>query len=147
MEEKRYIGVEISKTSNILKRNCMNSDLTKKINEATGKNSWIIGFIAQNSNKDVFQRDIEEKFSIRRSTVSSMIKLMEKKGLVVRESVAYDARLKKLTLTPKAWEMHNQMLLNLDEDEKKLKQNLSDEELDNLFKTLEKIRKNAEGEV
>ena len=95
----------------------------------------------------MFQRDIEEKFSIRRSTVSSMIKLMEKKGLVVRESVAYDARLKKLTLTPKALEMHNQMLLNLDEDEKKLKQNLSDEELDNLFKTLEKIRKNAEGEV
>ena len=73
-----------------------------------------------------------------------MLKLMEKKGLVTRESVNFDARLKKLVLTPKAMEMHCRMLEQLNMTEKKLKRGITEEELDIFFGVLEKIRKNAE---
>ena len=36
-----------------------------------------------------------------RSTVTGVVKLMERKGLIRRESVSSDARLKKLVLTEK----------------------------------------------
>ena len=147
LDKEKYIELEISKTSNVLKRKCKNSELNRKIDEATGKNGWIIGFIADNQDRDIFQRDIEEMFSIRRSTVSSMLQLMEKKGLIIRESVGYDARLKKLTLTPRAWEIHNQMIENLKENEKKLSTGLSDEEISVFFSVLDRIRSNAEEEV
>ena len=147
MEQKKYLGIEISRTGNILKRNLCNDEASRRIDEATGQNSWIIGFIGPHSDRDVFQRDIEEKFSIRRSTVSSMLKLMEKKGLIVRESVSYDARLKKLTLTPKAQDMYMEMITNINNSEKQLRRNISDEELEEFFRILEKIRKNAEGET
>ena len=147
MVQKKYLGIEISRTGNILKRNLCNDEASRRIDEATGKNSWIIGFIGSHSDRDVFQRDIEEKFSIRRSTVSSMLKLMEKKGLIVRESVSYDARLKKLTLTPKAQDMYMEMITNINNSEKQLRRNISDEELEEFFRILEKIRKNAEGET
>ena len=123
LDKEKYIELEISKTSNVLKRKCKNSELNRKIDEATGKNGWIIGFIADNQDRDIFQRDIEEMFSIRRSTVSSMLQLMEKKGLIIRESVGYDARLKKLST------------------------GLSDEEISVFFSVLERIRSNAEEEV
>lgn len=144
MDRPKYIGMEISKTSNVLKRKCRSSELSRKMDEATGKNGWIIGFLSENEDRDIFQRDIEETFSIRRSTVSSMLQLMEKKGLVTRQSVDFDARLKKLVLTPKAREMHSRMLLDMEKTEKKLRQNISEEELEVFFGVLEKIRKNAE---
>lgn len=144
MDMPRFVGVEISKTNNVLKRKCSDAELSREIDEATGKSGWIIGYLAENDNKDIFQKDIEEKFSVRRSTVSSMLKLMEKKGLVTRESVNFDARLKKIVLTPKAREMHCRMLKYLNMTEKKLKMGISDEELKTFFEVLEKIRKNAE---
>ncbi len=144
MPKQKYIGIEISKTNNVLKRNCIRAELSQELERATGKNGWIIGFIAENSDRDIFQRDIEEMFSIRRSTVSSMLQLMEKKGLVVRESVEYDARLKKLTLTQKAWDMHNKMLESLNSMEQKLCRGLTEEEKNQFFYLIEKIRNNAE---
>ncbi len=144
MDMPKFVGVEISKTNNILKRKCRDTELSREIDEITGKSGWIIGYLAENDDKDIFQKDIEERFSVRRSTVSSMLKLMEKKGLVTRESVNFDARLKKLVLTPKAMEMHCRMLEQLNMTEKKLKRGITEEELDIFFGVLEKIRKNAE---
>lgn len=39
------------------------------------------------------------KFSITRSTASRVLSLMEKKGLITRESVERDARVRKIVLT------------------------------------------------
>ncbi|MGN0470542.1 MAG: MarR family winged helix-turn-helix transcriptional regulator [Acutalibacteraceae bacterium] len=144
MNNKKFIGREIRKTDNMLKRSHMNSELHKKIQNITGTNGWIIGFLADNSDRDFFQRDIEEIFSLRRSTVSNMIQLMEKKGFIKRESVDYDARLKKLVLTPKALEIHKAVLADVAENEKKLKSGISEEELEVFFDVIEKIQKNLE---
>ena len=51
-------------------------------------------------------KDIENAFSIARSTVTSILKLMEKKNYITRESVESDARLKKLVLTETGIELH-----------------------------------------
>lgn len=144
MTVKKFVGMEISKTNNMLKRNWEKSDFKKNADEVTGKNGWIIGFLYENRDRDIYQKDIEETFSIRRSTVSGIIQLMEKKGFINRESVPHDARLKKLSLTPKAMEMHCLMLQNLEKTEEKLKRGISDEELNVFFKVLEKIRNNTE---
>ena len=44
---------------------------------------------------DIYQRDVEKEFQIRRSTVTGTLQLLEKKGFIRRESVEWDARLKK----------------------------------------------------
>lgn len=142
MDNKKLIGHEIRKTDNLLKRNYTKSDFSKSIYHLTGTNGWIIGFLAENSDKEIFQRDIEELFLIRRSTVSNIIQLMEKKGLIARESVPYDARLKKLVLTPKALEIHKVMYENMLKNEERLKTGISDEELEIFFNVIEKIQKN-----
>ena len=140
-ESKEFLGVEIGKTNNLIRR-----DLIRKKNccdeQASDKNSLIIGFIADKGSTPVFQRDIEEAFMLRRSTVSNMIKLMEKKGYITRESVSYDARLKKLVLTEKAKELNRQILDLLKENEQRIKKNISDEELSTFIRVLRKIQRN-----
>ncbi len=143
MQDKKYVVREINKLNHILKRSCGISDIKAQIDNVTGSNGWIIGFLAENRDTDIFQRDIEEKFSIRRSTVSNIIQLMEKKDLIRRESVDYDARLKKLVLTERAMEIHSIMDRHIEEQDKLLKKGISDEELEAFFGVIEKIKKNA----
>lgn len=96
----------------------------------TGSGAWIIAYIAENSYRDVFQRDLEKEFDITRSTASKNVDLLVENGFIVRTPVDYDARLKKLVLTEKAKEvfkiMRNdraaleaQMLMGFSDDEKK----------------------------
>lgn len=49
--------------------------------------------------KKVFQKELEEEFKIRKSSVTSVIQILEKKGLVRRIGVPQDARKKELVLT------------------------------------------------
>ena len=46
---------------------------------------WIIDYIYDRGNDPVFQRDIEKEFTIRRSTATELLKLMEKNGLITRQ--------------------------------------------------------------
>ena len=69
--------------------------------ETTGGNAHIIMFLARNRGREIYQHTIEQKFCITRSTASRVLALMEKKGLIARESVEHDARCKRIVLTDK----------------------------------------------
>ena len=102
---------------------------------------WIIGFVCDAEN-DVFQRDIEKEFDIRRSTATTILQLMEKRGLIIREPTDYDARLKKIVLTEKSLEIERQVRENISSYEKKMRENISDEEIDDFFALIERIKQN-----
>ncbi len=62
---------------------------------------------------DIFQRDIENAFDVRRFSVSSVICLLEKKGYVRRSGVEADARLKKLSITQEGRQVYDKVLSQL----------------------------------
>ena len=144
MEEQYRIGWHIKVISNLIKREVGNYGCEKNLDELTGNNMFIIGYLAKNGEKDIFQKDLEEVFSVRRSTMSAIILRMEKKGFLVRESVAYDARLKKLVLTEKGRRIHEMIESKVAETEEKLSACLSEEEKKTLCFLLEKLRQNLE---
>lgn len=97
--------------------------------EVTVMHGWILKYLYDNRDKEVYQRDIEKQFGIGRSTVTTIIQLMEKRDLVCRRSVEHDARLKKVMLTAKGYQhnelvekhihrMHGLALAGLSEEEK-----------------------------
>ena len=141
---KRKLGFEIHRTSRIVKR-YMDKDASKSyVENITGTHGWVIGYLYNNRHRDIFQKDFEQEFNIRRSTASSILSLMEKNDLIKRESVPYDARLKKITLTKKALEIQSIVEKDFERFENTMKQNISDEELEIFFGVLEKININME---
>ena len=140
MENKREVGIAIKELSNLLKRYTFGS--LKPQSDVTMMQGWIIGFLCSNSDRDIFQKDIEQRFEIRRSTATAMLQLMEKNGYITRHSVEYDARLKKLCVTEKAKLLHKSILDRIEMTEKQIITGISDEEIDMFFSTIEKMKNN-----
>ena len=100
----RKLGFEIGRTSRLIKRILDNNSQKEYIDKVTGTHGWALGYFHRNRDKDIFQKDFEKEFDIRRSTASHILSLMEENGIITRESVPYDARLKKIVLTEKDFE-------------------------------------------
>lgn len=130
--------------ANMIKRYIDKSSGVKYVEECAGSNHWVLAYLFQNAGKDVFQKDLEEAFSLRRSTVSKSIKAMEQRGLIYRESVDYDARLKKLVLTPKAEKLNKIVKDDMIRVADKVTEKLSDEQIKQLLGILKTIKQNFE---
>lgn len=143
MKKERHLGFEIRTLNNHVKR-FVQSTKPAEFQESTGVHGWAIRYFYENLDKDIFQRDFEARFSIRRSTATNMLKLMEKNGLICRESVSYDARLKKIVLTQKAIEMHKKATKNIEMIENTLKKGITNDELIAFYNVVDKIKANLE---
>lgn len=143
--EKIWIGLEIRSLNNLICRYFEFSSHKKEIETVTGNNGWIIGYLAENVNKDIFQKDLEDHFSITRSTASKVLNLMEQKGLIRREAVAQDARLKKLILTDKAWKIRDLMKEDTVRMEQTLTDGFTEQEKQTLLLYIRKMRTNISG--
>lgn len=140
----RKLGFEIGRTSRLIKRVMDNSGAKEYIDKVTGTHGWALGYFHRNLGRDIFQKDFEKEFDIRRSTASRILSLMEGNGLITRESVPYDARLKKIVLTKKALEIEDQVISFFDSLEHEYEKNISQEELEIFYRVLDKINSNIE---
>lgn len=143
---KEDIGLLILRTATMLRRRADSNVYMSKVHKITGANGWILGYLAERENEDVYQKDIEEKFCVTRSTVSKVLKGMESKGLLRRESVSSDARLKRLVLTEEGREINDNATAERLELENRIKKGLSDEEFHTLIRLLKKVADNLQEE-
>jgi len=141
---KKTIGFELRSLNNLIMRKFENSPTRKQVDSVTGTNGWIIGFLTENVDKEIYQKDLEEQFSITRSTASKVVILMEKKGLIERRGVPHDARLKKLILTEKAWEISELMIEDATQMEETLTEGFTQEELDLLISYIGRMKHNIQ---
>lgn len=128
----------ISKLSNKLRRRL---DMLSSRNDFSGSQGRTLHFLLAQTG-DVFQKDIEEEYSIRPSTASEMLKQMEKRGLIRRETVPYDNRLKKVVLTDKALVYRQQVRQDLTQLEETLTQGIPPEDMEVFFRVIEKMMDN-----
>lgn len=139
MDKEELIGRKVN-----IFTNRINRKINKEVAEygITGIQSMILGFVYHKSqNRDVFQKDIEEVFDIRRSSVTSVLQLMEKNGYIERVSVSEDARLKKIILTKKGLQIQKKVHESIIKIEKYLMDELSDDEMYILIHLLDRLSK------
>lgn len=111
----------------------------------TGVQSAMIGFIYDESRKkDVFAKDIEKNFDIRRASIAGMLQNMEKNGLIKRETVGNDARLRRIVLTQKALKIRKEVEKNIRKVEKQAMEGLTKEEVRKYVELTKKMSTNLE---
>lgn len=140
MEHRDEIGFQVRMLSHLIERTVNQAAFSNQDTPVTGMQGWIMGYLYENRERDVFQRDLQAHFSVRRSTVTGILQLMEKNGLITRRSVDWDARLKKLELTPKALEMHEHVISSIKQTERTLSSSLSEEEKGTFIRLCDKIK-------
>lgn len=141
------IGHEIKVLNQVLQRKLIYSAKDKGVDKLTLMHGWIIAYLYDHRDEDVYQKDIENAFSIARSTVTSILKLMEKKNYITRESVESDARLKKLVLTETGIELHYKIENMITKNETLLDSLLTKEEKKQFLFLINKILSGLEMQI
>ena len=100
----------------------------------------------QSLNRDIYQKDVEKEFQIRRSTATGTLQILEKNGFIRREPVKQDARLKKLVPTEKAKGVRQHILGNIRYIEELLARDIPEEKLSVCREVLEQMSANLSGD-
>lgn len=144
-KEKLKLGLDISKINHIISRKMDTSVISAIDDKLTISQAYVIDFICnEGKDKDVFQKDLESVFDLKRSSISLMLNNMEKNGLIERMLVKEDGRLKKIVLTEKSIKIYEKISDAIDLIENKLSENITEEEVKVFQNVLNKIRNSLE---
>lgn len=146
MNTENKIGLQIKILGNEIRR-ATDARVGQEWPEVSTVSACVLMYIKKKTDlgTDVFQKDIERHFSISRATASKIVTGMEKKGLIKRESVAFDARLRKLSLTDKAEKMTSFFMNDSDVFDENIIAGFSEEEKQQLICYLIRMRNNING--
>ncbi|MBQ3166176.1 MAG: MarR family transcriptional regulator [Clostridia bacterium] len=144
---KGLIGCEVKRLHNLIGRFLECQRANEKPDDVAFSYRRILGFLYKNRDRDDFQKDIEQQFSLRGSSASQLLKRMEGASLIRRVSVDGDKRLKKIVLTRLAEENCERHLKEIKRLEGLLSKDITDKELVVFFSVVEKIEKNIDKEL
>jgi DNA-binding MarR family transcriptional regulator len=133
------IGLYLRKLNNHIQKRSHSFYNRKEIKECSLSNLWVIDYLTDNSDKDIYQKDIETEFSINRATASKMLTLMEEKNFITRIPCEEDGRLKKIKVLPEGEKLKSICLAIRKEMEKELSFSLTQEEVETLKNILKKM--------
>ena len=140
----QVIPAQIRRVNNLISRRVNHYSRLNGVEDITAMHGWILAFLYECRDREVFQRDVERAFSITRSTVTNILQLMEKKGYIRRVSVPQDARLKRLVLTEEGAKAHQQIILSFRQTDQFISSLLTEEENAELLRLLNKLRAGME---
>lgn len=136
----KHVGKWINRVSHQLKRQMLWPD---EPGDLTILQKSILHFILfETMQRDLYQKDLEKEFKVRRSTASENLRLLEKKGYLYRECAKEDARLKKIIPTEKAVCLRGQLLKSIERTEERIRQGIPEEDLRVFFRVLKQISAN-----
>lgn len=138
IDRQHSVGFTIRSLSNLMRRKMceLSPPPPDHPSEIGGQ---IMGFLCDHPEREIYQRDLEEIFCIRRSTASRFLKDLERGGMLLRQSVPQDARLKRLIPTQKALSLHEQFNRKARQMEDLLVRDLTEEEIAQFLSVAHKI--------
>lgn len=136
---RRPIGFEIRRIDNVIMRYIRSRLIEAGFDEVTTMHGWILGYLAKNQGRRINQKDFEKSFGIARSTVTNILKLMEKKGYITRTSDENDSRCKLIELTEKGKRVHEETIRIIDSVEQQIERGIDDEDREALRKITVKL--------
>lgn len=145
MKDKKIL-YELKELDNMIIRNTFKEFKGTEIRLGP-RQGLIMNYLFEHKDEVIYQRDLEKLLKVRRSTLSGIIKTVEKNGFIIRKDSLRDQRLKEIVLTDKFYVVFNDAEKSFKELENKIVRGISDEELHTFFKVIDMIKNNLrEGE-
>ncbi|EFB74458.1 MarR family winged helix-turn-helix transcriptional regulator [Subdoligranulum variabile] len=138
MQHDRHAARYVSKLSNKLRRRI---DAFSTRGKMSGSQGRALHFLLAQQD-DVFQKDIEDEFSLRPSSATELLKAMEREGLIRREPLPRDARRKRIVVTDKALAYKQAVMADILGLEAELTRDIPPEDLEVFFRVMEQMLRN-----
>lgn len=143
---RKPLGYEIKTLSRMMKQCIDNTEFMRTNEQMTGMQGWVLGYFTRHEGEDIFQRDLEAEFRVRRSTMTQLLNTMERGGLIERGECETDRRLKKIVPTLLAKDYMRRSDDAIRDAEAQLTRGFSGEELDTFYSFIERCKYNLGGE-
>ncbi len=104
----------------------------------------ILGYLFDHRDQPVYQKDLEKEFRISRATATNTLQVMERDGLVVRQAMDKDARLKRIQLTDEAYANHKVIEKHMQMLDRRMLEGMSEIEVAELYRLLGIVLGNLE---
>ena len=144
MNEKS-ISIEIKKIDSLIVRKIISYNKNSNY-QLTPVQIVIIKYLVKNKNNIVYQKDIEKKLGLRKSTISGILSTMSKTGIITRTESTTDLRSKEIRLSDKGLELDKKIKKKAIEFENLLQNNIDPKDLEIFYKVTNQIQKNLKGE-
>lgn len=144
MEKKRAI-YQIKDLNHSIVRYCCEIGASKE-NMPTPAQMQILHYISSQKGKKVYQRDLAVALSLRRATLSEILKTMERNKLISRVPDKNDTRIKEIIISEKAKEKFNIVKSTLNQAEKTVTKNIDPQDLNTFFLVISKMEENLKNE-
>lgn len=139
------VSGEIKKINNLIIREIMFITKREGINNLTPSQIMIIKYLSD-SKTPVYQKDISKQFPFRKSTISGIIKTMQKNGLIILNNSKDDLRSKQIELTNLSIDILNKVEKCFKSFDKLITKDINSNELDIFYKVCNQIQYNLKGE-
>ena len=140
--DKRHVGYAVKSLNRSIGRVFDDIPAIRENKNLTSIQFWILAFLFKNADRDLYQKDVEVEFKIRRSTATELMKLMESSGLIRRVPVEHDTRLKKIVTTEYAQNVRKQLDAQVERTQRLLTEGFSEPEIDQFFDFVCRIKEN-----
>lgn len=141
--QSKTVGMELVGTANALRRALFQEVWTDSCGEGpTGLQQWFLLYVFDHDTHEVYQKDLEAVFQIRRSTATEILQSMERKGLIRRVPSATDRRSKRIHLTEKSRALCEENRRKLVAAEALMCRGLTPDQLESFVAILQQIQAN-----
>lgn len=138
------LGFEIRELSILIARYIEKEEPGSDLKKMRGPQAWALGYLSENQDREIYQKDLEKELSIRKPTASRLVDRMEKNGYITTVTSAKDKRFKRILITEEALENMKKVEGFISNLESRLTQGISEEELHAFIDTIGKIKKNIQ---
>ena len=127
-EERIHVGHQVHRIDRSISKLLEMRVKEEGLDEIALMHGWILRYLYEHQDKEIYQKDIEKEFGLRPSTATEVLKALEKKELICRVSEKQDARLKRIEFTSKAEEIRHLIAAEIGESESILLKGITEEE-------------------
>ena len=139
---RKIVGYEIKTLDNLITREILAIAKKEGYPNLTTVQIRIMRYLFKNQDKEIYQKDIEKNFVIRRSTASGILDTMEKNKMILRVASEFDLRTKKIVLTDKYINKIDFLEELIENFQDNLLSGISDNELNTFFSVIDKMKNN-----
>lgn len=136
------LGLEVRILGNMIYNRA--NQVSMKTDNLSLHQCWILQFLIENVGKEIYQKDVEQLFSIKRSTANQMLRALETRGYIQRITSSEDTRKNILAVTDTGKAAYETLAQDLYQVMQKLHGGIPQEELLQFQKTLRKLWRNIE---
>lgn len=137
----KSISLEIKKLDSLIVRSIIQDTRKSKYN-LTPAQIFIIKYLSKNKRKTMYQKDIEKKIGLRKSTISGIIKTMQKNNIIMSIDSKSDLRSKEIVLTKDGLKLERLMRKKEKDFEKLLEKDIDKKDLEIFYKVTMQIQNN-----